>query len=94
MGEYPQESYAAVVCAIQYEWIFLQRVIKNMVDTFKGVDKLFREFLPRLFFGKSKSLSPIVGTLSKILVKKSGLGLLIPVTSANEKYLGFKCAST
>ena len=26
--KYPQESYAAVVCAIQLEWIFLQRVTK------------------------------------------------------------------
>ena len=26
VGKYPQESYAAVVCAIQSEWILLQRV--------------------------------------------------------------------
>ena len=58
------------------------------------VVEIIPEFLPRLFFGKSKSLSPIVGTIRKIPVKKSGLGLLIPVTSAIEKYLGFKCAST
>ena len=25
-GKYPQYSYAAVICAIQSEWIFLQRV--------------------------------------------------------------------
>ena len=38
-----------------------------------------------LFFGKTKSLSPIVGDLSNMLVKKYELGLLNPVTSANEK---------
>ena len=29
VGKYPQESYAAVVCAIQLEWIFLQCVTKD-----------------------------------------------------------------
>ena len=42
---------------------------------------------PRLFFIKSKYLSPMVGTLSTIPAKKSGLGLLNPVTPAKEKYL-------
>ena len=43
-------------------------------------------FLPRLFFGKTKTLSPIVGALSMMTVKKSGLGLLNPVMSPQEKY--------
>ena len=43
--------------------------------------------LPCLFFGKPKSLPPIVGTLSKTTAKKYVLGLQYPVTSANDKYL-------
>ena len=38
--KYPQESYAAVVRAIQLEWIFLQHVTKNTGDAFAGVDKM------------------------------------------------------
>ena len=74
-GKYPQESYAAVVCAIKSEWIFIQRVTWDTEDTFSGVDKMIREtFLPRLFFGNMKTIYPIVGALSKILVNKSVLG--------------------
>ena len=35
--KYPQESYATVVCAIQWEWKFLQRIKKNTGDAFTGV---------------------------------------------------------
>ena len=85
-GKYPQESNLAVVRAIQSERIFLQRVTKNTRYSFAGVEKLLREtFLSCLFFRKSISLPPIVGTLSTILVKKAGLGLQNPVTSADEK---------
>ena len=42
-------------------------------------------FLPRLFFGDTKTLSPFVGDLSTMPVKKFGLGLLNPVTSDQEK---------
>ena len=53
-----------------------------------GVEKIIRKtFLPLLFFGKSKTLSPIVGALSTISVQKSGPGLLNPVTSSQEKCL-------
>ena len=44
-------------------------------------------FFPRLFFVKTKNLSPFEGYLSTIKVKKSILGLQNPVTSAQEKYL-------
>ena len=43
--------------------------------------------LPSLFFGTTKNLSPIAGALSIMTVKKSGLGLLNPVISAQEKQL-------
>ena len=56
---------------------------------FAGVEKMIWEtFLPRLFFVKTKSLSPTVGAPSKTTSKKYGLGLLNPVTSINDKYLG------
>ena len=44
-------------------------------------------FLPCIFFGKTKTLSPAVGDLSTMTAKKSGLGLLNLVTSYQEKYL-------
>ena len=44
-------------------------------------------FLPRLFFRKTKTLSPIVGALSTMTVIKSGMGLLNPVKLVPEKYL-------
>ena len=55
-----------------------------------GVEKMiWKTVLPRFYFAKSKYLSPIVGTLINIPVNKAGLGLLNPLTSANEKYLSF-----
>ena len=86
VGKYPQESYAAVERTIQSEWIFLQHVTWDTGNTFAGEEKMIREnVLPRLFFGKTKSLSPIVGYLSTTLVKKPGLVILNPVTSGKEK---------
>ena len=81
-GKYTQESYAVVVCAIQSEWIFLQHVTWDTGDAFAGVEKMIQETcLPCLFFGNTKTLSPTVGDLSTMLIKKSGLGILNPVTS-------------
>ena len=48
---------------------------------------IWEEILPRLFFGKTKNLSPTVGTLSTMPIKVDGMGLLNPVTSAKEKLL-------
>ena len=64
-GKFTQKSYAAVVRAIQSKCIFLQHVTWDTGDEFAGVGKIIREtFLPRLFFGNMKTLSPIIGTLS------------------------------
>ena len=93
--KYPQEIYATVVRAIQSEWIFLKRVTNNTGDAFSGEGKMIQEtILPFLFFVKSKSLSPIVGTLSKMRVKKSGMGLLNPVVWLNEQCLSLQHAIT
>ena len=81
--KYPQKSYAAVLCAVQSEWIFLQHVTWNTGELFAGAEKMIREtFLPRLLFGNKKTISPVVGSLSKIPAKKSGLGLLNTVAPA------------
>ena len=88
VGGYLQESYAVVVCAIQPEGIFLQGVTKNMVDVFAGMEKLLREtFFTCLFFGKSKFLTPLIGNLIMMPIKKAILGFQNHVTSTNEKYL-------
>ena len=48
---------------------------------FAGVKKTIRKtFLPCLFFGRKKTLSPAVGDLIKIPVKKAGMRLMNPVT--------------
>ena len=44
-------------------------------------------YLPRLFFGNTKTLSAVVGALSMMPVNKAALGLLNPVRSAQENYL-------
>ena len=82
-GKCPQDSYPTVVNVIQAEWIFLQCVTWNIGDAFAGVEKMIWEtFLPHLLFRKTKTLSPIVGTLSPMPIKVAGLCLLNPVTSA------------
>ena len=48
---------------------------------------IWETFFPLLFFVKIKSLSPIVGALSTLLVNKVGLGPLNPVILEKEKYL-------
>ena len=72
--------------AVQLEWVFLQHVTKDMGQAFMGLEKvLWETFLPRLFFGKSKTLQPILGALSAFLVNKYGLGPQNPVTSEKQK---------
>ena len=69
-GKYPQDSYATVVHAIQSEWIFLQHVTWDTGDALLGVENMIQEtFLPRIFFRKTKNLSPIVGALSMMSIK-------------------------
>ena len=61
---------------------------------FAGVENILWETcLPCLFFGKLISLPPIAGTLSTMLVNKTGIGIQYPVTSANNKYPIFLRAS-
>ena len=61
--KYPQESYATVVCAIQSECIFLQRVSWDTGDGFAGLEKMIREpFLLHLFFGNKIPLTHCRGS--------------------------------
>ena len=54
---------------------------------FGSVEYALGKLFASPFLQNSKNLSPIVGTISMIPVRKSGLGLLNPVTSVIEKYL-------
>ena len=75
------------------------------MDVFATRDKKHRKFicrsgassekkLPHLFFRKSKSLPPIVRTLSTITANKASTGIQNQVTSANEKFLSLQRAIT
>ena len=46
-----------------------------------------RNLFASSFLRKDETLSPVVAVLSKMPVNKSGLGILNPVTSSQEKYL-------
>ena len=50
--------------------------------------------MPHIFFIKKKSLSPIVGDLSTMMIEKYRLGIINSVTSEKEKYPIFHQAST
>ena len=79
-----------MVNAKKPEWIFLQRVTWDTRNAFAVVEKMIQEtFFPHPYFRKTKTLSPIIGVLSTMPVKKYGLGLLDPVMSDQEKYLIF-----
>ena len=94
-GKYLQNTYAAVVHAIQPEWIFLHCETKETGCAIAGVENLLWEnVFPRLLFIKSKYLPPIVWTLTVIPVNKLGLGLQNLAMSADEKFRALQCAST
>ena len=77
-----------MVFEIKSEWKFLQCVTWDTGDAFVGVEKMIQEiFLPLIFFGKTKNLSPILGALSMILINLDVLGLLNTLTPAKDKYL-------
>ena len=62
---------------------------------FSGVENFLQEiFLLCLLFEKPRFIPPIVGTLIKILLKKSSLGLQDLLTSDDKKYLSLICASS
>ena len=72
-----------VTRAVQLQWIFLHRVTKDTVQALTGLEYfLLENFLLRLFFGKCKTLPPIIGALSMLPVNKFRMGLQNPVTSA------------
>ena len=52
-----------------------------MGQVFAGMETVLQEiFLPRLLFGKFKTLPPIIGSLSTFLAKKARIGLQNHVT--------------
>ena len=72
----------------------MQNVTWDTGDVFVGVENIIQEKnLPCLFLGKTKTLSPIVGVLSTMLINMVVLGLLNPVTSAKANYLSSQSGS-
>ena len=66
----------------------------NKIYAFAGVDKIFQQnFLPRLFFGKSRYFPSVKETLSTMQFKKASLGLQNPVTPYSEKFPSLQCVS-
>ena len=54
---------------------------------FLGLEKVLQEsFFPRIFSGKLRTIPPVVGSLSMLMVKKSGLGLQNSMTFSKDKY--------
>ena len=69
--------------------------MRNTGDAFTGVEKLLQEtFLLCILFVKTKYLMTLVGTISKIPVKKADLGLQNTVTPVYEKLPSSQSAST
>ena len=62
--------------------------MNNTGEAFASLEKLLQgAFLLCLFFGKLKYLTPLIGNLNNMPVKKSGLGIQNFVTYMDEKYL-------
>ena len=72
----------------EHQFDHQNRVTWDTWDAFAGVEKIIQEtFLPRIFFGNTKTLFPVIGYLSTMSVNKYVMVLLNPLTSAQEKYL-------
>ena len=94
VSKYPKDIYVEVVCAIRFEWTFFKHLTKDTGHASGGVEKfLWGVLLPCIFSRESKYIPSIIGTLSKMLFKKYGIGQQDPVTSSNEKYLSLLCVS-
>ena len=56
-GKYPQERYAAMVCVIQSEWIFLQRLTMDMGTRLRYWRRLFRKSFCLIFSSERQNPS-------------------------------------
>ena len=87
----PQASYAALTKSLQREWIFLQRVIPKCGTLFAGLETiLLSSFLPAMFGCEITSLEQRMFSLP---VRFGGLGVDLPVTSADCKYAASRHAT-
>ena len=78
--KYTQEIHTAVAQAIQLEWIFLQHVKKHGIRVCGSGEDYSGNLFYSSFLWKENPLSPVVGVLSTMMVKESGLELLNTVT--------------
>jgi hypothetical protein len=82
-ARFPQSAYAGLQKSLQQEWQFLQRVTDGLGEEFRGIEEaLSTKFLPALF-----GVAETDGTLRQLAclpVKKSGLAIPDPTTTADE----------
>jgi hypothetical protein len=82
---YPQAAYAGLQKSLQQEWQFLQRVTEGLGDEFRDIEKaLQKDFLPALFGDDLADDTP--GRLASLPVKKAGLAIQDPTTSAESNW--------
>ncbi len=82
---YPQSAYTGLQKSLQQEWQFLQRITDGLGGEFHGVEEaLSTSFLPALFGVSEADIT--VRKLASLPVKKSGLAIPDPTTTADENW--------
>jgi hypothetical protein len=84
-ARYPQSAYAGLQKSLQQEWQFLQRVTEGLDSEFEGIEEaLTTKFLPALF--GAPDTDSTLRQLACLPVKKSGLAIPNPTTTADENW--------
>ena len=87
----PQAAYAALTKSLQREWIFLQRVVPMCCTLFANLETtLLSSFFPAMFGCEISSLEQRMFSLP---VRFGGLGVDLPVTSADSMYAASRHAT-
>ena len=87
----PQAAYAALTKSLQREWIFLQRVVPMCCTLFANLETtLLASFFPAMFGCEISSLEQRMFSLP---VRFGGLGVDLPVTSADSMYAASRHAT-
>mgnify|MGYP007060078647 CR=1 FL=1 len=71
---FPQTAYAGLTKSLQSEWIYLQRVVPDIAESFAPLEKvLAEEFIPALFGGEdapSREISQLPVRFAKMTMTK------------------------
>ena len=85
---FPQSAYTGLTRSLQMEWRYLQRVLPEAGKHFRPIEEAIRStFLPALFGPHVPAPEAKDRDLYGIPVRKAGLGLPNPATSAQECYM-------